>query len=109
LHGSEINGRVQWFYDGDWRVVLGDELNGWKAGENVSSAQEAAEWLIDSAVLLYPESLFAENYRHLVSEKFHERKATAESGRIPERPEEAHTDQVDKDEAADFIDILLRQ
>jgi hypothetical protein len=28
LHDSEINGEVSWFFDGIWRVKLGDEMNG---------------------------------------------------------------------------------
>jgi hypothetical protein len=28
LHDSEINGEVSWFYDGLWRVKLGDDANG---------------------------------------------------------------------------------
>jgi hypothetical protein len=31
LHDSEINGEVSWFYDGVWRVKLGDEENGFVA------------------------------------------------------------------------------
>jgi hypothetical protein len=28
LHDSEINGSISWFYDGVWRVRLGDDANG---------------------------------------------------------------------------------
>jgi hypothetical protein len=43
LHNSEINGEVSWFFDGVWRVKLGDEMNGFDAEATVSSPQEAAE------------------------------------------------------------------
>ncbi len=47
LHDSEINGEVSWFFDGVWRVKLGDEMNGFEAE---GSPQEAAEWLRANAV-----------------------------------------------------------
>jgi len=50
LHDSEINGEVSWFYDGPWRVKLGDEMNGFDAEGVVASPQEAAEWLRANAV-----------------------------------------------------------
>ena len=59
LHDSEINGEVSWFYDGGWRVKLGDEENGFVAEAMVSSPQEAAEWLRANAVRRYPASKFA--------------------------------------------------
>ena len=44
LHDSEINGGINWFYDGMWsvKVNFGDTLNGYDA-EKYGSA--AAEWL----------------------------------------------------------------
>jgi len=62
LHDSEINGEVSWFYDGVWRVRLGDEENGFLAEAIVSSPQEAAEWLRANAVRRYPASEFAKRF-----------------------------------------------
>src|SRR5690242_676206 len=65
LHDSEINGRVEWFYDDHWSVavVLGDDLSGIDAEDVVASIEEAAEWLLASAVRLYPDSAFARKHR----------------------------------------------
>ena len=41
LHDSEINGEVSWFYDGVWRVRLGDEANGYDAEAVVTGPDEA--------------------------------------------------------------------
>ena len=38
LHDSEINGEVSWFFDGVWRVKLGDEMNGFDAEATVRLA-----------------------------------------------------------------------
>jgi hypothetical protein len=62
LHDSEINGEVSWFFDGVWRVKLGDGMNGVDAEAVVSSPQEAAEWLRSNAVRLYPASAFARQF-----------------------------------------------
>ena len=62
LHDSEINGEVSWFYDGVWRVKLGDEENGFVAEAMVGSPQEAAEWLRANAVRRYPASAFAKRF-----------------------------------------------
>ena len=59
LHDSEINGEVLWFFDGTWRVKLGDEMNGFDAEAVVTGPQEAAEWLRANAVRRYPASKFA--------------------------------------------------
>jgi hypothetical protein len=62
LHASEINGRIGWFYDGEWVAELGDDVNGWKAEKTLRSFTRAAEWLRDEAVRRYPESEFAKKY-----------------------------------------------
>jgi hypothetical protein len=64
LHDSEINGEVRWFYDGGWRVRLGDPSNGYDAeGDGVSSLARAVELLRIMAVKHYPDSVFAKKYR----------------------------------------------
>lgn len=62
LHDSEINGEVSWFFDRVWSVKLGDPMNGYEAEAVVASTEEAAEWLRENAVRLYPESEFAKLY-----------------------------------------------
>lgn len=68
LHGSEINGEISWFYDGVWRVRLGDEWNGYQAEETFNTLSKTAEWLRRKAVEIYPDSDFAKDYRHGLSE-----------------------------------------
>jgi hypothetical protein len=62
LHDSEINGEVSWFYDGVWRVKLGDEANGFDAEDVVASPSDAAEWLRANAVRRFPFSEFAKRF-----------------------------------------------
>ena len=35
LYASEINARIEWFYDGGFSVSIGDMLSGWKATDNL--------------------------------------------------------------------------
>jgi len=63
LHDSEINGEVSWFFDGVWRVKLGDEANGIDAEAVVVGPDEAAEWLRANAVRLFPQSEFASRFQ----------------------------------------------
>ena len=62
LHDSEINGEISWFYDGVWRVKLGDEANGFDAEAVVDSPSDAAEWLRANAVRRFPFSEFAKRF-----------------------------------------------
>lgn len=62
LHDSEINGEVSWFFDGVWRVTLGDPHNGIEAEATVSGPQEAAEWLRVTAIERHPGSEFARRF-----------------------------------------------
>ncbi|CAN7663038.1 hypothetical protein LJR016_005238 [Devosia sp. LjRoot16] len=59
LHDSEINGSVEWFFDGIWLARIGDRLNGIKAETKVGSALEAEAWLHLKARELYPDSDYA--------------------------------------------------
>jgi hypothetical protein len=63
LHDSEINGEIGWFYDGVWYAKIGDKLNGYVAEEGFISLDQAADWLRDKAIELYPDSEFAKEYR----------------------------------------------
>ncbi|HEY3911729.1 MAG TPA: hypothetical protein VGM07_17855 [Stellaceae bacterium] len=62
LHDSEINGEVSWFYDGVWRVRLGDSDKAIAAEATLGSADGAAEWLRANPVRRYPHSEFARLY-----------------------------------------------
>ena len=57
---------VSWFFDRVWKVKLGDPHNGYDAEAVVSSPEEAADWLRETAIRLFPESEFAELYGGLV-------------------------------------------
>jgi hypothetical protein len=62
LHDSKINGEISWFYDGVWRVKLGDPLNGYREEESVRDLAEAAERLRVKAIEHYPDSEFAKRF-----------------------------------------------
>ena len=62
LHDSEINGEASWFFDGVWRVKLGDQSNGYDAEAVVTGSDEAAEWLRETAGRLFPDSEFAKRF-----------------------------------------------
>jgi len=61
LYGSEINVSVSSFWDGGWGVRLGDDWNGFDADKEFPNDQldDAAVWLIEQALVLYPDSVFA--------------------------------------------------
>ena len=59
LHDSEINGSIAWFFDGGWKVELGDPLNGVLAEDVVGSYAEAEAWLDRSARKHFPNSDYA--------------------------------------------------
>lgn len=65
LYASEINCGVSSFWDGGWRVWLGDELNGVVAHiEGCDTPQEAAQWLDSEARRQYPQSDYAKRKPH---------------------------------------------
>jgi hypothetical protein len=51
LHDLEIAGGIEWMYDGAWHVWIGNPK---QAEANVSSEQEALDWLRARAVQIYP-------------------------------------------------------
>jgi hypothetical protein len=59
LHAGEINGSISWFFDGGWKVELGDPLNGIEAVDIVATYVEAEAWLDRKARELHPDSDFA--------------------------------------------------
>lgn len=64
LYDSEINFRVEYFFDGEWTASLGDKLNGWKdEDEDATDFTEALLALRDMAIRHYPDSVFTAKYR----------------------------------------------
>jgi hypothetical protein len=63
LHDSEINGSIEWFFDGVWTVRLGDNINGWRVSAVVDTLREAETWLDEQARELYPDSAYARSSR----------------------------------------------
>jgi hypothetical protein len=59
LHDSEINGSVDWFFDGEWRWRIGDNLNGWRLEGKASMAESALHDLAENAFAEFPRSEFA--------------------------------------------------
>lgn len=63
LYDSEINFSIVTFWDAGFRVMLGDDLNGYVAESRVQSFADAVRWLATAALQHYPESKFAGKYR----------------------------------------------
>ena len=64
LYASEINCRIESFWDGGWIGWLGDEMNGFPfAKVRGSTFGECVTNLAGQARSVYPESTFAERYR----------------------------------------------
>ena len=61
IYDSEINVRISWLWDGGIDVRLGDEMNGYLAEENVSSAGDIVPWLQESIAHFYPHSTYAKS------------------------------------------------
>lgn len=64
LYSSEINCTVESFWDADWTIKIGDHMNGFKAEEQFEDfeSEEAAKWLHDEAIRLYPDSDYAGSF-----------------------------------------------
>ncbi len=63
LYHSEINFRVDTFWDAGFDIELGDAMNGIKAQANVARWGQVEPWLIAAAIEHFPDSLFARMYR----------------------------------------------
>ena len=64
LHDSEINCRIECFFDSGWTAWLGDEMNGFRIAP--VPAPNFAAYVIElakQACAIYPKSKFAEDYR----------------------------------------------
>jgi len=74
LHNSEINARVETFYDAGMRLWIGDESNGIQSETTINRTAifaaprkwpegvTAASWLHEVALRLYPDSKYAKNH-----------------------------------------------
>lgn len=63
LYDSEINAKIEWFWDGGFEVSLGDPMNGWLDSLNTRDWSEAEGWLRAKAIERYPNSTFAKAER----------------------------------------------
>jgi hypothetical protein len=63
LYESELNCSISSFWDNNWDVKLGDEMNGFVAEDNVRTPAEATEFLHKAALKHFPTSGYAK--RHL--------------------------------------------
>jgi hypothetical protein len=63
LHDSEINFKVECFYDGIWTATLGDHLNGWGDYSRRPNYVDALLDLKDMAIERFPDSGFARKYK----------------------------------------------
>jgi hypothetical protein len=59
LHDSEINGSVDWFFDGVWNWRIGDQWGGWRHEGKAASFEEAVRDLAERAFSERPRSRFA--------------------------------------------------
>ena len=59
IYDSEINIRISWLWDGGIDVMLGDEVNGYEAAENVRSINDVVPWLQEVIAHFYPNSTYA--------------------------------------------------
>jgi hypothetical protein len=70
LYESEINCRIESFWDGGWVGLLGDEVNGFRIAKvRGSTLSECVSHLASQACAVYPASAFAERYRLLAGSK----------------------------------------
>jgi hypothetical protein len=63
LYESEINYMIATFWDAGFRVLLGDDVNGFVAETRVRTFAEAVQWLAIAAVAHCPDSEFAKKHR----------------------------------------------
>lgn len=68
LYLSEINCRIESFWDAGWKASIGDRHNGFRASEDVFySFEEMGTWLLETACELYPESDLNQNRDRLAA------------------------------------------
>ena len=64
LQDSKINGMISWFFDGEWRWAIGDDLNGWKLAGKADSFEAAVRELAENALAEF----FEKHVRQLVGD-----------------------------------------
>ena len=69
LYHSEINASITWFWDGGFNVRLGDDLNGWCAESTQYDWDSVEAWLKDKAIINFPNSEFAKEYKEKKDEE----------------------------------------
>lgn len=62
LHDSDINFKIECFYDGVWTATLGDEMNGWDDHTRRPNYVDALLDLKDMAIETFPNRNFATKY-----------------------------------------------
>lgn len=63
LYDSEINYVISTFWDAGFRVMLGDDLDGFIAETRVATFREAVQWPALTAIKHHPDTDFATKYR----------------------------------------------
>ena len=63
LHDSEINFKIEAFFDKVWTATLGDQMNGWGDYSRRPNYVDALLDLKDMAIAKYPDSGFARKFR----------------------------------------------
>ena len=63
LYESEINFKIETFWDDGFKVCIGDELNGYKDEALFDTFNECIIWLSEKAIEFYPNSKFAKDYK----------------------------------------------
>jgi hypothetical protein len=58
IYDSEINVSISWLWDCGIDVWLGDELNGFLAGQSVQSTAAIVPWLQEAIAHFYPDSTY---------------------------------------------------
>ena len=61
IYDSEINFRIECFWDGGFTIKLGDGINGFKPDEVADTWEEIPAVLTEMVLVHYPESEFAKS------------------------------------------------
>jgi hypothetical protein len=59
IYDSEINFRISCFWDGGWKIELGDDMNGWEDSKSTETLREGIDWLIKVIKEKYTNSGYA--------------------------------------------------
>ena len=57
VYDLELNAVITWFFDAGFEVSIGDDVNGWiETADGFRTFDEAADWLYQRALEMFPES-----------------------------------------------------